>query len=77
MAHAETLASSSDLDYIRLYTNSRFVENIHFYASLGYEVGGSVPQTLARLSGWTTGAGCGDNQRAMVAQANAGSHQGC
>jgi hypothetical protein len=45
--------------------------------SLGHEVGGSVPQTPARLSGWTTGAGSGDNQRAMVAQADAGIHQGC
>ena len=38
MAHAETLASASDLDCIRLYTNSRFAENIRLYTSLGYEV---------------------------------------
>ena len=38
MAHAEALASASDLDGIRLYTNSRFAENIRLYTLLGYKV---------------------------------------
>lgn len=38
VAHAESLASASGLESVRLYTNIRFVENIRLYASLGYEV---------------------------------------
>jgi GNAT superfamily N-acetyltransferase len=36
MAHAERLAREAGLCGTRLYTNSRFVENILLYASLGY-----------------------------------------
>ncbi|MDM0034835.1 GNAT family N-acetyltransferase [Variovorax sp. J22P271] len=38
IAHAESLASASGLESVRLYTNIHFAENIRLYASLGYEV---------------------------------------
>ena len=38
LAHAEDLATAAGLDRVRLYTNSRFEENIRLYASLGYAV---------------------------------------
>lgn len=57
MAHAEELASASGLALIRLYTNSRFAENIRLYASLGYKVereealnGGSAVYMAKRMA---------------------------
>ena len=38
MAHAENLAATQGFSEIRLYTNKLFVENIAFYAGLGYRV---------------------------------------
>ena len=38
VAHAEQIAAQAGLGVIRLYTNSQFEENLHLYASLGYEV---------------------------------------
>ncbi|MGE5513683.1 MAG: GNAT family N-acetyltransferase [Bacteroidota bacterium] len=38
LAHAETLAASSGLSEIRLYTNKRFAENVRLYSRLGYRV---------------------------------------
>ncbi len=38
LAHAETLAASSGLGEIRLYTNKRFDENVQLYRRLGYRV---------------------------------------
>lgn len=38
MAHAEGLAAEAGLEGVRLYTNSRYLENIRLYASLGYEI---------------------------------------
>ena len=40
MAHAEKLAASSGFREIKLYTNKLFVENVRFYAQLGYRVDG-------------------------------------
>jgi len=36
IAHAEQVAAQAGQRYVRLYTNSRFEENLRFYASLGY-----------------------------------------
>lgn len=38
VAHAEQLAVQAGLEVVRLYTSSRFEENLHLYASLGYHV---------------------------------------
>jgi ribosomal protein S18 acetylase RimI-like enzyme len=38
IAHAEQMATQAGRAYVRLYTNSRFEENIRLYASLGYAV---------------------------------------
>ena len=38
VSHAEQLAVQAGLSWVRLYTNSRFEENLRLYASLGYEV---------------------------------------
>jgi len=38
LAHAEDLASSLRLAKLRLYTNSRFTENLRLYGRLGYQV---------------------------------------
>lgn len=38
IAHAEQLAAQAERAYVRLYTNSRFEENLRLYASLGYVV---------------------------------------
>jgi ribosomal protein S18 acetylase RimI-like enzyme len=38
MAHAETLAASSNFREVRLYTNKLFVENVQLYLRLGYRV---------------------------------------
>lgn len=38
IAHAEHFAAQAGLAYVRLYTNSRFEENLRLYASLGYAV---------------------------------------
>jgi ribosomal protein S18 acetylase RimI-like enzyme len=38
IAHAERMAAQAGRAYVRLYTNSRFEENLRLYASLGYAV---------------------------------------
>jgi ribosomal protein S18 acetylase RimI-like enzyme len=38
IAHAEQVATQAGRAYVRLYTNSRFEENLRLYASLGYAV---------------------------------------
>jgi ribosomal protein S18 acetylase RimI-like enzyme len=38
ISHAEHFAARAGLAYVRLYTNSRFAENLRLYASLGYVV---------------------------------------
>jgi ribosomal protein S18 acetylase RimI-like enzyme len=38
LAHAEELATSQGLPVVRLYTNSKFEENIALYKALGYNV---------------------------------------
>lgn len=38
LAHAEELARSLHLAEVRLYTNSRFIENLRLYERLGYRV---------------------------------------
>jgi ribosomal protein S18 acetylase RimI-like enzyme len=38
IAHAERIAAQAGRAYVRLYTNSRFEENLRLYASLGYAV---------------------------------------
>jgi len=38
IGHAERLAAQAGVAWVRLYTNSRFEENLRLYASLGYEV---------------------------------------
>lgn len=38
LAHAESLTRAAGLGLMRLYTNSRFTENIRLYAALGYRV---------------------------------------
>jgi ribosomal protein S18 acetylase RimI-like enzyme len=38
IARAEQVAAQAGRRYVRLYTNSRFAENLRFYASLGYAV---------------------------------------
>jgi ribosomal protein S18 acetylase RimI-like enzyme len=38
MLHAEQVAQELRLPEVRLYTNSRFEENIRFYISLGYAI---------------------------------------
>ena len=37
LAHAERMAAEAGLAGTRLYTNSRFVENIRLYEAVGYE----------------------------------------
>lgn len=55
--HAEHLAEQAQVAWVRLYTNSRFEENLRLYASLGYEVereealnGGTAIYMLKRVS---------------------------
>lgn len=57
VAHAEQLAAQAGLGAVRLYTNSRFEENLRLYASLGYGVereeaanGGVAIHMLKRVS---------------------------
>lgn len=38
VAYAEQLAACSGAAIVRLYTNSRFEENVRLYLSLGYEI---------------------------------------
>jgi len=38
IAHAEEIAAQAERARVRLYTNSRFEENLRLYASLGYVV---------------------------------------
>jgi ribosomal protein S18 acetylase RimI-like enzyme len=38
IAHAEQRAAQAGRVYVRLYTNSRFEDNLRLYASLGYAV---------------------------------------
>jgi ribosomal protein S18 acetylase RimI-like enzyme len=38
IAHAEQVAAQAGRAYVRLYTNSRFEENLRLYTSLGYAV---------------------------------------
>ncbi|WP_157218709.1 GNAT family N-acetyltransferase [Flavisphingomonas formosensis] len=38
VTYAEQLARAAGLTTVRLYTNQRFEENLHLYASLGYEI---------------------------------------
>lgn len=38
MAHAETLAASSNFREVKLYTNKLFTENVQLYLRLGYRV---------------------------------------
>jgi len=38
IAHAEDLAARAGLAYVRLYTNSRFRDNLRLYGFLGYAV---------------------------------------
>ena len=40
IAHAERLAVEAGRSNVRLYTNSRFEENVRLYASLGYDMEG-------------------------------------
>ncbi|MDQ0376456.1 GNAT family N-acetyltransferase [Amycolatopsis thermophila] len=43
MRHADLLAQSMGLPGVRLYTNSKFTENIRFYRRLGYRVDREEP----------------------------------
>jgi ribosomal protein S18 acetylase RimI-like enzyme len=38
IAHAERMAAQAGRAHVRLYTNSRFAENLRLYVSLGYAV---------------------------------------
>jgi ribosomal protein S18 acetylase RimI-like enzyme len=57
IGHAERMAAQARLTWVRLYTNSRFEENLRLYASLGYGVereealnGGTAIHMLKRVS---------------------------
>ena len=43
LAHAEAVAASLGLPFMRLYTNPRFTGNVQFYSRLGYEVDREEP----------------------------------
>ena len=49
MAHAAALALSLGYREVRLYANARFVENLAFYARLGYAATGEAPFLDGRI----------------------------